>query len=86
MYACYIIKLATDITERRYKRHRFPAEIIAHAVWLYYHRFPLHTGRRQLRGTLGNKGDMLADRELIRKPKMKSMKDTPGVLFGGLKH
>ena len=24
----------------RYKRHRFPAEIIAHAVWLYY-RFPL---------------------------------------------
>ncbi len=23
-----------------YKRHRFPAEIIAHAVWLYY-RFPL---------------------------------------------
>lgn len=24
----------------RYKRHRFPAEIIAHAVWLYF-RFPL---------------------------------------------
>jgi len=24
----------------RYKRHRFPASIIAHAVWLYY-RFPL---------------------------------------------
>jgi putative transposase len=23
-----------------YKRHRFPAQIIAHAVWLYY-RFPL---------------------------------------------
>ena len=23
-----------------YKRHRFPAEVIAHAVWLYY-RFPL---------------------------------------------
>jgi len=23
-----------------YKRHRFPSEIIAHAVWLYY-RFPL---------------------------------------------
>ena len=23
-----------------YRRHRFPAEIIAHAVWLYY-RFPL---------------------------------------------
>jgi putative transposase len=24
----------------RYKRHRFPPEIIAHAVWLYF-RFPL---------------------------------------------
>jgi putative transposase len=24
-----------------YKRHRFPAEIIAYAVWLYY-RFPLN--------------------------------------------
>jgi putative transposase len=23
-----------------YRRHRFPAEVIAHAVWLYY-RFPL---------------------------------------------
>lgn len=23
-----------------YRRHRFPAEIIAHAVWLYF-RFPL---------------------------------------------
>ncbi len=23
-----------------YRRHRFPSEIIAHAVWLYY-RFPL---------------------------------------------
>ncbi|TBY96120.1 IS6 family transposase, partial [Rhizobium leguminosarum bv. viciae] len=26
--------------DTRYHRHRFPAEIIAHAVWLYY-RFPL---------------------------------------------
>jgi len=33
-------KLATDTTAHRYKRHRFPAEVIAHAVWLY-HRFPL---------------------------------------------
>ncbi|MGV1914044.1 IS6 family transposase, partial [Agrobacterium vitis] len=23
-----------------YRRHRFPAEVIAHAVWLYF-RFPL---------------------------------------------
>jgi putative transposase len=30
----------TDITTHRYKRHRFPAEIIAHVVWLYF-RFPL---------------------------------------------
>jgi hypothetical protein len=27
--------LAADVTTHRYKRHRFPAEIIAHAVWLY---------------------------------------------------
>ena len=24
----------TDVTTPRYKRHRFPAEIMAHAVWL----------------------------------------------------
>lgn len=30
----------TEASPTRYKRHRFPAEIIAHAVWLYY-RFPL---------------------------------------------
>jgi len=29
-----------DVTTLRYKRYRFPAEIIAHAVWLYF-RFPL---------------------------------------------
>jgi putative transposase len=29
-----------DLTDLRFKRHRYPAEIIAHAVWLYY-RFPL---------------------------------------------
>lgn len=28
--------LASDITEHRYKRNRFPAEIIGHAVWLYH--------------------------------------------------
>ncbi len=28
--------LSTDVTPPRYKRHRFPAEIIAHAVWLYF--------------------------------------------------
>jgi putative transposase len=35
-----VTKLGTDISARRYKRHRFPAGITAHAVWLY-HRFPL---------------------------------------------
>ncbi len=30
----------TDIMTLRYKRHRFPAEIIAHAAWLDF-RFPL---------------------------------------------
>ncbi len=30
----------TDALPSRFKRQRFPAEIVAHAVWLYY-RFPL---------------------------------------------
>ena len=30
----------TETSLAHFKRHRFPAEIIAHAVWLYY-RFPL---------------------------------------------
>jgi putative transposase len=30
----------TDAQPTHFRRHRFPAEIIAHAVWLYY-RFPL---------------------------------------------
>ncbi|OYR16257.1 putative transposase [Brucella thiophenivorans] len=30
----------TEEHQLHYHRHRFPAEIIAHAVWLYY-RFPL---------------------------------------------
>lgn len=38
-----------------YRRHRFPAEIIAHAVWLYS-RFPL---------SLRMVEDMLAAREII---------------------
>lgn len=45
-------KLATDLIEHRYKRHRFPAEIIAHAVWLYY-RFSL---------SLRDVEDLLAER------------------------
>jgi len=30
----------SDPGETLYKRHRFPAEVISHAVWLYF-RFPL---------------------------------------------
>jgi putative transposase len=41
-----------DVTTPRYKRHRFPAEIIAHAVWLYF-RFPL---------SLRHVEDLLAER------------------------
>lgn len=43
---------STDPTVHRYKRHRFPAEIIAHAVWLYF-RFPL---------SLRHVEDLLAER------------------------
>jgi len=35
-----MIKLPIADPTPRYRRHRFPAELIAHAVWLYY-RFPL---------------------------------------------
>lgn len=36
LYACYITNPPTDLPEHRYKRHRFPAEIIVHAVWPYH--------------------------------------------------
>lgn len=26
----------TEVSVTRYRRHRFPAEIVAHAAWLYY--------------------------------------------------
>lgn len=42
----------TEDASAQYKRHRFPAEIIAHAVWLYY-RFPL---------SLRDVEDLLAER------------------------
>lgn len=45
-------KLSNVDTASRYKRHRFPAEIIAHAIWLYY-RFPL---------SLRDVEDLLAER------------------------
>lgn len=45
-------KHPTDLTACRFKRHRFPAEIIAHAGWLYF-RFPL---------SLRHVEDLLAER------------------------
>ena len=42
----------TNIKPTHFRRHRFPAEIIAHAIWLYY-RFPL---------SLRDVEDLLAER------------------------
>nr|QCL10609.1 hypothetical protein pC6.5d_716 [Rhizobium rhizogenes] len=42
----------TEDAHVHFRRHRFPAEIIAHAVWLYY-RFPL---------SLRDVEDLLAER------------------------
>ncbi len=47
-----MIEHSTSTTAHSYSRHRFPAEIIAHAVWLYY-RFPL---------SLRDVEDLLAER------------------------
>ncbi len=45
----------TEAPQARFKRHQFPAEIIAHAVWLYF-RFPL---------SLRDVEDLLAERGII---------------------
>ena len=42
----------TEFPAAHFRRHRFPAEIIAHAVWLYF-RFPL---------SLRDVEDLLAER------------------------
>ncbi len=47
-----MIEHSTSTTAHSYSRHRFPAEIIAHAVWLYY-RVPL---------SLRDVEDLLAER------------------------
>lgn len=52
---CWLARLCSYMIEAspiRYKRHRFPAEIITHAVWLYF-RFPL---------SLRHVEDLLAER------------------------
>lgn len=44
-----------DVTTPRYKRHRFPAEIIAYAVWLYFRFSP----------SLRYVEDLLAERGIV---------------------
>jgi putative transposase len=46
-----------------YKRHRFPGEIISHAVWLYY-RFAL--SHRDIEELLAERGVQVSD-EAIRR-------------------
>jgi hypothetical protein len=43
--------LPPPTTPERYKHHHFPAEIISHSVWLYYHR--LAWGKQWLCQKLG---------------------------------
>jgi putative transposase len=40
-----------------YRRHRFPADVIAHAVWLYF-RFPLSL--RMIEDMLAARGDIVS--------------------------
>src|SRR5437899_11657343 len=47
----------TTTARARYKGHRFPAEIISHAVWLYF-RFPL--GLRMVEELLAARGIMVS--------------------------
>jgi putative transposase len=48
----------------RYARHRFPAEVISHAVWLYF-RFPLSL--RMLEDMLAARGIPEASRSATRR-------------------
>jgi transposase-like protein len=51
----------------RYARHRFPAEVISHAVWLYF-RFPLSL--RMVEEMLADRG-ILVSHETIRRLALK---------------
>ena len=52
----------TTPTRSRYAGHRFPAEIISHAIWLYF-RFPL--GQRLVEEMLAARG-ILVSHETVR--------------------
>jgi hypothetical protein len=52
----------TTVARTRYKGHRFPAEIIGHAVWLYF-RFPL--GLRMVEELLAAR-DIIVSHETVR--------------------
>ena len=52
----------TPLCHSRYARHRFPAEVISHAVWLYF-RFPLSL--RMVEEMLAARG-ILVSQETVR--------------------
>jgi len=52
----------TTAARARYKGHRFPAEIIGHAVWLYF-RFPL--GLRMVQELVAARG-IIVSSETVR--------------------
>jgi putative transposase len=52
----------TTSAHTRYKGHRFPAEVIGHAVWLYF-RFPL--GLRMVEELLAARG-IIVSHETVR--------------------
>ena len=51
----------TTVARTRYKGHRFPAEIVGHAVWLYF-RFPL--GLRMVEELLAARGIIVSHETL----------------------
>ena len=55
-YACAVPSRPADLTSP-YRRHRFPPEVIAHAVWLY---FRFHLSFRDVRDLLAERGIVLS--------------------------
>ena len=62
MFLCGVAVM-TSASANLYKHHRFPGEIISHAVWLYF-RFPL--SRRDMEELLFVRG-VIVSYEAIRK-------------------
>ncbi len=66
----------------RYARHRFPAEVISHAVWLYF-RFLLSL--RMVEETLAAPG-IEVSHETVRQWALKSVRALPTRSAGGFWH